>query len=87
MNPSKPKRALIIAGPNGAGKTTFALQFLPREAGVLNFVNADAIAAGLSPLDPGRAAVEAGRLMIRSIRNHVTRGEDFAFETTLAGRR
>ena len=87
MNPSKPKRPLIIAGPNGAGKTTFALQFLPREAGVLNFVNADAIAAGLSPLDPGRAAVEAGRLMIRSIRNHVTRGEDFAFETTLAGRR
>ena len=30
----RPKRALIIAGPNGAGKTTFALQFLPREAGV-----------------------------------------------------
>jgi len=84
---SKPKRALIIAGPNGAGKTTFALQFLPREAGFLDFVNADAIAAGLSPLDPSRATVEAGRLMIRSIVNHVARGEDFAFETTLAGRR
>jgi predicted ABC-type ATPase len=25
--------------------------------------------------------------MIRAIRNHVARGEDFAFETTLAGRR
>ena len=54
-------------------------------ATVLDFVNADAIAAGLSPLDPSRAMVEAGRLMIRSIANHVTRGEDFAFETTLAG--
>ena len=67
----RPKRALIIAGPNGAGKTTFALQFLPREAEMLDFVNADSIAAGLSPLDPDRAAVEAGRLMIRAIRNHV----------------
>jgi predicted ABC-type ATPase len=41
----------IIAGPNGAGKTTFALKFLP-EANCLNFVNADLIAAGLSPLVP-----------------------------------
>ncbi len=81
------KRALIIAGPNGAGKTTFARHFLPREAGVLTFVNADLIAAGLSPLDPDRAAAQAGRLMIQAIRNHVARGEDFAFETTLAGRR
>jgi predicted ABC-type ATPase len=81
------KRALVIAGPNGAGKTTFAQEFLPAEAGMPIFVNADLIAAGLSPFDPDRAAVQAGRLMVRAIRGHVSRGEDFAFETTLAGRR
>lgn len=80
-------RALIIAGPNGAGKTTFAREFLPREADVWSFVNADLIAAGLSPFDPERAALRAGRVMVQAIREHVERGEDFAFETTLAGRR
>ena len=40
----------IIAGPNGAGKTTFALKYLPQVAGCRSFVNADLIAAGLSPL-------------------------------------
>lgn len=81
------KRILIIAGPNGAGKTTFAMEFLPRELGVLDFINADAIAAGLSPLDPSRAAAESARIMIRTIRDRVERGESFALETTLAGNR
>ena len=36
-------RCIIIAGPNGAGKTTFAREFLPKEAGVVHFVNADVI--------------------------------------------
>ena len=40
-------RCIIIAGPNGAGKTTFAREFLPREAGVIHFVNADLIASDL----------------------------------------
>lgn len=87
MSDRAPKRALVIAGPNGAGKTTFAHEFLPAEAGVMAFVNADLIAAGLSPFDPELAAVRAGRLMVRAIAEHVARGEDFAFETTLAGRR
>lgn len=39
-------RIIIIAGPNGAGKTTFAREFLPREAGLPVFINADLIAAG-----------------------------------------
>lgn len=81
------KRALVIAGPNGAGKTTFAREFLPAEAGMPIFVNADLIAAGLAPFDPTRAEVQAGRLMVQAIRAHVAHGEDFAFETTLAGRR
>ena len=55
------KRIVIIAGPNGAGKTTFAREFLPNEAHCPIFVNADLIAAGLSPFEPERAAFKAGR--------------------------
>ena len=80
------KRVIIIAGPNGAGKTTFAREFLPKEASCPNFINADLIAAGLSPFDPDVAAVQAGRLMLQQMRRHFDRNESFAFETTLSGR-
>jgi predicted ABC-type ATPase len=80
------KKILIIAGRNGAGKTTFAREFLPREADCPTFVNADLIADGLSPFDPDRAAIRAGRPMLRLIAEHAKKGESFAFETTLAGR-
>ena len=56
------RKFFIIAGPNGAGKTTFAREFLPFEAGCPTFVNADLIAAGLSPFQPDAAAFRAGRL-------------------------
>ena len=56
------KRIVIIAGPNGAGKTTFAREFLPTDAALPNFVNADLIAAGLSPFAPDLAAFKAGRI-------------------------
>jgi predicted ABC-type ATPase len=79
-------RVLIIAGPNGAGKTTFARQFLPREGKLLNFVNADLIAAGLSPFRPEVAAIEAGRLMLAEMARLFANRESFAFETTLSGR-
>ncbi len=79
-------RILIIAGPNGAGKTTFARTFLTHEADCPVFVNADLIAAGLSPFAPEAAAVRAGRLMLSEIALHVGRGDSFAFETTLSGR-
>lgn len=79
------KQIIIIAGPNGAGKTTFARSFLPEEAQLPRFINADLIAAGLSPFAPEAAAVKAGRLMLEEIATCVQRGESFAFETTLAG--
>jgi predicted ABC-type ATPase len=85
--PEQPKkRILILAGPNGAGKTTFAREFLPDEAQCPTFVNADLIAAGLSPFRPELAAMRAGRLMLELIGDLVARGESFAFETTLADR-
>jgi predicted ABC-type ATPase len=79
-------KIIIIAGPNGAGKTTFAREFLPQEAGCPVFVNADLIAAGLSPFAPERAALQAGRLTLAAIAQHVAKRESFAFETTLSGK-
>lgn len=78
-------KIIIIARPNGAGKTTFAQEFLPQEAGCPVFINADLIAGGLSPFAPERAAIQAGRLMLDAIAQHVVKRESFAFETTLAG--
>lgn len=69
-----------------AGKSTFTHEYLPHEAGVLHFVNADLIAAGLSPLRPSLAALAAGRLMLREIDRLAWARESFAFESTLAGR-
>ncbi len=79
------KKIIIIAGPNGAGKTTFARSFLPQEAQCKHFINADLIAAGLSPFAPEAAAFKAGRLMLAEIDDCVRMSKSFAFETTLAG--
>jgi len=79
------KQVIIIAGPNGAGKTTFASEFLLNEADCSVFINADIIAASLNPSAPLQAALPAGRKMIGMMEEHVSRGDDFAFETTLAG--
>lgn len=76
----------IIAGPNGAGKTTFIKRFAPRELALLDFINADEIARGLSPFAPDRALLEAGRLVLRRFRQFIAEGRDFVLETTLSGR-
>lgn len=80
-----PKKIVIIAGPNGAGKTTFAREFLPFDADCPLFINADLIAAGLSPFQPEAAAIRAGRLMLDEIDRNAAEGHNFAFETTLSG--
>jgi predicted ABC-type ATPase len=85
MSRKSVKKIVIIAGPNGAGKTTFAREYLPKEAGCPVFVNSDLIAAGLEPFRPELAAIRAGRLVLKEIREHIRRGESFAFETTLSG--
>lgn len=75
----------LIGGPNGAGKTTFAKQFLPA-VGVMEFLNADSLAAGLSPLDPPLAATRAARLLLSRWKELVAQKVSFAFESTLSGR-
>lgn len=81
----KKRRIIILAGPNGAGKTTFAREYLQKEAYCPDFVNVDLIAAGLSPFNPQRAAIQAGKIMLSEIKRRVRKGESFAFETTLSG--
>ena len=76
----------IIAGCNGAGKTTASYTVLPEIFGCQEFVNADNIAAGLSPFNPESVALEAGRIMLKRIYELLDEGFDFAFETTLATR-
>lgn len=76
----------IIAGCNGAGKTTASFTILPEILKVKEFVNADSIAAGLSPLNVESVAFEAGRIMLERIQQLVDKKEDFAFETTLSAK-
>nr|WP_225914023.1 zeta toxin family protein [Leptolyngbya ohadii] len=75
----------LIGGANGSGKTTSALTILPN-LGIAEYVNADAIAAGLSPLNPESVAQQAGRLMLERLKVLAGSNADFAFETTLAAR-
>jgi predicted ABC-type ATPase len=76
----------IIAGCNGAGKTTASFTVLPEMLDCEEFINADEIARGLSPLNPEKAAIEAGRLMLGKIDKLIFNNIDFAFETTLSSR-
>src|SRR5688572_6302437 len=77
---------IVIAGPNGAGKSTAAPALLHGLLGIEHFVNADVIARGLSAFDPESVSIQAGRIMLQRLRDLASRGEDFAFETTLASR-
>ena len=80
------KNLYIIAGCNGAGKTTASYTILPEILDCHEFVNADEIARGLSPFNPGGMAIEAGKLMLKRIKELLSRDESFAIETTLATR-
>jgi predicted ABC-type ATPase len=85
-NKTKKPSLYVIGGPNGSGKTTFSKKFLPDYVECLEFVNVDLIAKGLSPFTPGRAMLQAGRIMLEQIHSLGNRGIDFGFETTLAGK-
>lgn len=62
------KKLYIIGGCNGAGKTTASYTVLPDILNCREFVNADEIAHGLSPFNPGSVAIESGKLMLRRIK-------------------
>jgi len=79
-------KVIIIAGPNGAGKSTLAPHLLKDAFGLLEYVNADTIALGLSAFSPESVAFEAGRIMLKRLHDLAETGESFAFESTLASR-
>ncbi|MCI9284553.1 MAG: zeta toxin [Muribaculaceae bacterium] len=76
----------IISGCNGAGKTTASFTVLPEMLHCGEFVNADEIAAGLSPFNPAEMAMDAGRIMLKRIGDLLSMHKTFAIETTLATR-
>ncbi len=77
---------IVIAGPNGAGKSTTAPSLLRDALQVTEFVNADAIAGGMSAFRPDSVAIPAGRAMLERMQHLADARADFAFETTLASR-
>lgn len=85
---SKPKQpaVVVIAGPNGAGKSTAAPYLLKQALGILEFVNADQIAVGLSAYAPETVSFEAGRIMLKRLHELAASKVSFAFESTLSSR-
>jgi predicted ABC-type ATPase len=73
----------LVAGPNGAGKTTYARSL---SSEVEELVRPDLLALQLSPEDPERFALKAGRLAIARIESLLKQKRSFAVETTLSGR-
>ena len=86
MDSEPTPKVILISGPNGAGKSTSAPTLLRGVFDVPHFVNADAIARGLSELAPESVALEAGRVMLVRLDALAAARESFAFETTLASR-
>lgn len=82
MRAGRTPQAVVIAG----GKTSSAPDLLQEAVGIDAFVNADVIAQGLAAFSPESAAFVAGRIMLRRIDELARASEDFAFESTLAGR-
>ncbi|NBV06998.1 MAG: hypothetical protein EBS06_07200 [Proteobacteria bacterium] len=77
----------IIAGPNGAGKSSHArITLLPDFLSSNEFVNADEIAKILSPENPEKSAIEAGRLMLKKMDFLLESKMNFALETTLSAK-
>lgn len=76
----------IISGVNGSGKTTCAMTILPQFLQIMEFVNADEIAKGISPFNPESVAIQAGKIMLQRLDLLTNQRKDFAFETTLSSR-
>ena len=59
---------ILISYALGVGKTTLSYTILPEIFDCNEYVNADEIAKGISPLNPEKAGIRAGRFMLNRIR-------------------
>jgi predicted ABC-type ATPase len=62
------------------------MTILPDVLHIKEFINADAIAAGISPFNVESVAFQAVRIMLERIQHLILKQQSFAFETTLATR-
>ena len=76
----------IISGCNGSGKTTASYTLLPELFQCKHFVNSDEFAKGISPFDPDKASIMAGRYMHMKMQILMQKKKDFGIESTLATR-
>ena len=77
----------MVASPNGAGKTTMAYALITNLEGAYGeFLNADEIARGLSPMRPESVSVEESKLMLKRFRLCLQECRNFIFETTGAAK-
>jgi predicted ABC-type ATPase len=83
--PTQPT-VVVIVGPNGAGKSTAAPYLLKQALGILEFVNADQIAVGLSAYSPETVSFETGCIMLKRLHELEASKASFAFESTLSSR-
>jgi predicted ABC-type ATPase len=84
---SERPRCVILAGPNGAGKSTHATRVVEGIYGIATCINPDTIASGFGAASVDSVAFDAGRIALSAVDDCIRRGIDFAFETTLSGRR
>jgi len=70
----------IIAGCNGAGKTTASYTILPDVLNCREFVNADNIAAGISPFNPEGAMAMANEIMTERVDTLLSQGKDLVID-------
>lgn len=75
----------IVAGPNGSGKTTFAETFIVSSKPTTPFLNPDLIASGFDTNNSEKASFQAGRVLLTEIKEKISKGESFSFESTLSG--
>lgn len=80
-------RCVILAGPNGAGKSTHAALIVQGIYGIATYINPDMIAAGLGAVAVDSVAFDTGRIALGAVNDCIHRRNEFAFETTLSGRR
>ena len=77
-------RLTLVAGANGSGKTTLTSD--ERFFREIPLLDPDSIAKALQSSMPSTFPIAAARRVLKSAKEHISRRESFAVETTLAGK-